>query len=1577
MKTRRQTRLLEESTGAGEQNSESRSSTEREENETLDSSRDGPPQRKKRAPGGPSRPHKVKAPKRIKGKLSGVLALPIEVFMEIMLYLALPDVLSLSRANKFFRQMLMTRSAATLEVWQTAVKNVPGLPPCPKDLCEPQYATLIYSKHCSMCGASVVRPMDPYLNIRLCKDCTEIQSHPSSSGIQVGRMKTSRYGMRTCLISDVEEVEGWVDGQNPIPVEEMESRVDTRFDAILDRGEYAVTMEDFLRDMAKTRTREIDELKEQRRQDVKRRLGEAGWKEPDWIFPEFVARKWAPLVEAPQALTERAWQKLYPSLVPYLETNRRSHTERSRIVRKGKRVRRLRRLLLAIRNENNLLEIDGEELPSEENGISNAAMEATTATANSPPTSDEEIDSALEDDGEYGSENPSLSAPTISTISIRMPFPPMVDLLEWPIISELLNTDTDADTMQERFEEIKAEIEDQIRSWRLAVEKELVGILKVGAAHDTKSSNSQSKEQGMELDSETPQLQLETEIPPESPFMDLLTTTTRLLLRADSVFRASEDTVAPMPLYFPELFHILQDRPDGYCSYDFRKLVGYERPMHGYTWDPSEVVYYPEGTTAAKALLRQLGREDAAQFELEALGARFTCGPCGDKWLRTWNEMVQHYAEAIVHANTAAKAKSSVKKQVKYNDVHYLDLDPKTKGKRKPIVVLHGVEEARALSLKRRKGESLMKCNSCEQLGVDFRSPRDVMLKHIRTVHLIKAPKAEHYERWSNLKAHIIVDDPMGAISDSTEATDQEMVKDIVANHSNYGTEESNGVGDQEAASGSSAGIEKVTIAAPPTNERSATGPPPRKKRAPAKTLERSNVKQKNRSKGKLSEVFSLPIEVFVEIIRYLALPDVLSLSRASKFFHQMLMTRSAAVLGVWRAAVANVPGLPPCPKDLCEPQYATLIYSKHCTLCGAGVVRPMDPYLNVRLCKDCCEVHVAHIEEMERVALRPLVHQSEITRKKSSRWGMKTCLVRDKEDVEDWIESIQLETDDGSVSEGQQAQITERIDAREERLKYAPQMERYLREMAETRAREIDQLKDQRRQELKRRMREAGWGEADWTFPFFVARKWATLVEAPQPLTERAWQKLYPIMVPYLEKNRISHVKRSKLVNEAQRHRRMRRLLLAIKNKNTMLQIDRGALQAMKEETETSSSPADIDVADDSNNINDLPTNDAETDGTEDEDDTLSQSSEYSIPTTLSDLIINMPFPPMVDVLEWPIISDLLETDTDADTMEAEFEESRVKIEASIRSWGEEVQDELVGVLKSGATNSGNSSDNNEENHNMQPFAEEPLLELRVQLPPERSSVESLTPSTRLLLRADSVFRIPSDNPGPMPLYFPELFLVLHDKTHGYFGFDSTIFDSINQPKLGNPWKLEDVAYYPEGVTAAKALLNQLGRPNAAQFELQALGPRFTCGSCGDKWVQHYAEAISHARMATEAKGSVKKKVKYDNQHRPEPNNQSKGKHKPLIILHSAEEVKELSSKYRILQLFVDCDLCDQLGIKFQAPRGIMLKHIRAVHSIKTPKAEHYKRTSGYQKHPQIRDRTGGGVQLGAFWDACLLVGP
>ncbi|ELU42957.1 F-box-like domain-containing protein [Rhizoctonia solani AG-1 IA] len=130
-----------------------------------------------------------------------------------------------------------------------------------------------------------------------------------------------------------------------------------------------------------------------------------------------------------------------------------------------------------------------------------------------------------------------------------------------------------------------------------------------------------------------------------------------------------------------------------------------------------------------------------------------------------------------------------------------------------------------------------------------------------------------------------------------------------------------------------------------------------------------------NELEGALRGVIGLPIEILIEVLGYLALPDTLALSRSSKFFRRILMNPSAATLNVWRASIENVPGLPSCPKDLSEPQYAALIYSHHCTYLGADGSVPKYPAMP-RLLKGggCCT---------------------------------KTCLRRDKEAMEAWYKEL------------------------------------------------------------------------------------------------------------------------------------------------------------------------------------------------------------------------------------------------------------------------------------------------------------------------------------------------------------------------------------------------------------------------------------------------------------------------------------------------------------------------------------------------------------------------------------------
>jgi len=64
------------------------------------------------------------------------------------------DLLRVSWTTKAFRSVLSDRSSKP--IWKASLASVDGLPPCPSDLPEPAYATLLFNPYCSVCDGSMV-----------------------------------------------------------------------------------------------------------------------------------------------------------------------------------------------------------------------------------------------------------------------------------------------------------------------------------------------------------------------------------------------------------------------------------------------------------------------------------------------------------------------------------------------------------------------------------------------------------------------------------------------------------------------------------------------------------------------------------------------------------------------------------------------------------------------------------------------------------------------------------------------------------------------------------------------------------------------------------------------------------------------------------------------------------------------------------------------------------------------------------------------------------------------------------------------------------------------------------------------------------------------------------------------------------------------------------------------------------------------------------------------------------------------------------------------------------------------------
>ncbi|EMD36275.1 hypothetical protein CERSUDRAFT_124209 [Gelatoporia subvermispora B] len=100
-----------------------------------------------------------------------------------------------------------------------------------------------------------------------------------------------------------------------------------------------------------------------------------------------------------------------------------------------------------------------------------------------------------------------------------------------------------------------------------------------------------------------------------------------------------------------------------------------------------------------------------------------------------------------------------------------------------------------------------------------------------------------------------------------------------------------------------------------------------------------------------------MPIDIFLEIASWSHPMTLIQLSRTSKGLRDMLMSKTARM--VWRAALYNIPDLPPCAPDLAEPRYAALVFDKICLACSVDKATCVSYTARVRFCAACFRVNV------------------------------------------------------------------------------------------------------------------------------------------------------------------------------------------------------------------------------------------------------------------------------------------------------------------------------------------------------------------------------------------------------------------------------------------------------------------------------------------------------------------------------------------------------------------------------------------------------------------------------------------
>ncbi|PPQ63468.1 hypothetical protein CVT24_005000 [Panaeolus cyanescens] len=134
---------------------------------------------------------------KMKGKLSRLMDMPVDILFEVFGLLHPTDLLNLSRTSKSYRAFLTARASANL--WRVSFRNVEGAPDPFEDMSFPAWAYLLFVDRCHFCDVGHSK-IDWTFKLRACTMCaheilnvthTEVPTsvHPRSVAARVFRDK--------------------------------------------------------------------------------------------------------------------------------------------------------------------------------------------------------------------------------------------------------------------------------------------------------------------------------------------------------------------------------------------------------------------------------------------------------------------------------------------------------------------------------------------------------------------------------------------------------------------------------------------------------------------------------------------------------------------------------------------------------------------------------------------------------------------------------------------------------------------------------------------------------------------------------------------------------------------------------------------------------------------------------------------------------------------------------------------------------------------------------------------------------------------------------------------------------------------------------------------------------------------------------------------------------------------------------------------------------------------------------------------------------------------------------------------
>ncbi|KAI0310926.1 hypothetical protein OF83DRAFT_1295639 [Amylostereum chailletii] len=278
------------------------------------------------------------------------------------------------------------------------------------------------------------------------------------------------------------------------------------------------------------------------------------------------------------------------------------------------------------------------------------------------------------------------------------------------------------------------------------------------------------------------------------------------------------------------------------------------------------------------------------------------------------------------------------------------------------------------------------------------------------------------------------------------------------------------------------------------------------------------------KGRGRLRDLPSMPLDILFEIFGHLEPGDLVQLTRVTKPFRQILLTRRQRLL--WKSSFDLVPGTPDCPEDVPEPVWANLLFGgAYCHSCGARPVLKIIFSLMRRACKACMNAHLLNCDDISNCQpdfpedLLELIPSTDALTRSQPEY-LKFWWDEDVDKL--WNEFCALDSDDNTVSQTTNEWVMSRLVKTEDRMTNAVVYDEWERCRVASRAADLEEIRAKRCNEIERRAVAAGY-HADDVGYINDHREF----QVSKPMTERIWKRVFPILHPLLEEARTQRLER------------------------------------------------------------------------------------------------------------------------------------------------------------------------------------------------------------------------------------------------------------------------------------------------------------------------------------------------------------------------------------------------------------------------------------------------------------------